>query len=139
MSKTLPRGRLPLSVGANQAQWRGIAEVEGTLIAGDTYAISVRDSQPMRLSPGFRNVTIASVPGLDEAATALGQIGSGLKCVGADFASISKLRARLLQSPAPRAYACAIGEMQTPPLAAPADGRPVWHGLLRPSTRATRR
>jgi len=139
MSETLPRGRLPLSVGASQAQWRGIAEVEGTLIAGDTYAISVRDTQPMRWSPGFRNVTIAPVPGLDEAATALGQIGSSLKCVGADFASISKLRARLMQSPAPRAYACAIGEMQTPPFDAPADGRPVWHGLLRPSTRATHR
>ena len=32
MSRTLPRGPLPVSVGAAQAQWRGIAEVEGALL-----------------------------------------------------------------------------------------------------------
>jgi hypothetical protein len=28
------------------------------------------------------------------------------------------------------AYACTTGTMQTPPLDAPADGRPIWHGLF---------
>ena len=130
MSKTLPRGRLPLSVGANQAQWRGIAEVEGTLIAGDTYAISVRDTQPIRWSPGFRNVTIAPVPGLDEALRAMKPIGSNLKCIGTDSASLPELQARLADSPAFSAYACTIGTMQTPSLDALADGHSIWHGLF---------
>jgi hypothetical protein len=130
--KTLPRGPLPVSVGAAQTQWRGIAEVEGTLVRGDTYAVSIRQAQPIRWSPAYRNVTLAPVRGLDEALEAMKAIGSTLKCVGADSALISELQARLAQSPALSAYACAIGEMQTPPLDAPADGRPIWHGLFRP-------
>jgi hypothetical protein len=58
-------------------------------------------------------------------------IGSNLKCVGADPASISEVQARLAHSSTLSAYACALGAMQTPPLDAPADGRPIWHGLFR--------
>ncbi|MFA9412167.1 MAG: aldehyde dehydrogenase family protein, partial [Deltaproteobacteria bacterium] len=65
LSRTLRRGPLPVSVGAAQAQWRGIAEVEGTLFRGDTYSVSVREPQPIRWSPGFRNITVAGVRGLD--------------------------------------------------------------------------
>ncbi len=131
MSRTLPRGPLPVPVGAAQAQWRGIAEVEGTLVRGDTYALSIRQAQPIRWSPAYRNVTLAPVRGLDEAFKAMAPIGSSLKCVGTDAASMSDVRARLTQSPQLRAYACAIGAMQTPTLDAPADGRPIWHGLFR--------
>jgi hypothetical protein len=130
MGKTLPRGPLPLSVGAEQAQWRGVAEVEGTLVDGDTYAVSIRAPQPIRWSPGFRNVTVAGVRGLDEALRAMEPIGSNLKCIGTDSASLPELQARLADSPAFNAYACTIGTMQTPSLDAPADGRPIWHGLF---------
>jgi hypothetical protein len=132
MSRTLPRGPLPVSVGAAQAQWRGIAEVEGALVRGDTYAVSIRQARPIRWSPAYRNVTLSPVRGLDEAVEAMQPMGSHLKCVGADSTSISEVHARLSKSPALSAYACPIGTMQTPPLDAPADGRPVWHGLLRP-------
>ena len=131
MGRTLPRGPLPVPVGAAQAQWRGIAEVEGTLVRGDTYALSIRQAQPIRWSPAYRNVTLAPVRGLDEALRAMKPIGSSLKCVGTDSASMADLQARLTQSPQLRAYACAIGAMQTPTLDAPADGRPIWHGLFR--------
>jgi acyl-CoA reductase-like NAD-dependent aldehyde dehydrogenase len=131
LSRTLPRGPLPVSVGAAQAQWRGVAEVEGSLVRGDTYAVSVRESQPIRWSPGFRNVTVTPVRALDEALQAMRPIGSNLKCVGADSASIPELEARLASSPTLSAYACTIGTMQTPSLDAPADGYPIWRGLFR--------
>lgn len=131
MSGALPRGPLPGSVGAAQAQWRGIAEVEGTLLRGDTYAVAVREPQSIRWSPAYRNVTVAPVRGLDEALQAMEAIGSNLKCVGTDTASVSEMGARLAQSPTLSAYACATGEMQTPKLNAPADGLPIWHGLFR--------
>jgi len=82
MGRTLPRGPLPLSVGAAQAQWRGIAEVEGTLLQGDTYAVSIRKPDPIRWSPAYRNVTVAPVDGTDEALQAMQAIGPHLKCVG---------------------------------------------------------
>jgi acyl-CoA reductase-like NAD-dependent aldehyde dehydrogenase len=131
LSRTLPRGPLPVSVGAAQAQWRGVAEVEGSLVRGDTYAVSIRESQPIRWSPGFRNVTVTPVRALDEALQAMRPIGSNLKCVGADSASIPELEARLASSPTLSAYACTIGTMQTPSLDAPADGYPIWHGLFK--------
>jgi len=131
MSSRLPRGPLPASVGAEQAQWRGIAEVEGTLIHGDTYALAIRPPQPQRWSPGYRNVTLAPGRGLDEALRAMKPIGSSLKCIGADPGSLSEIQARLARSQALEAYASALGTMQTPPLDAPADGQPIWHGLFR--------
>jgi hypothetical protein len=122
MSRTLPRGPLPVLVGAAQAQWRGIAEVEGALLRGDTFAVSIHAAEPIRWSPGFRNVTLVPVRGLDDALRAMQPIGASLKCVGADPASISEVQTRLARSPTLSAYACTLGAMQTPPLDAPADG-----------------
>ncbi len=131
MSLSLPRGALPIASGAVQAQWRGVAAVEGTLLRGDTYAVAVRRSHPIRWSPGYRNVTLSPVCGIDDALRAMNAIGPGLKCIGASRDSISALRERLPQSRSPSAYVCALGEMQIPALDAPADGRPIWYGLFR--------
>jgi hypothetical protein len=132
MSRMLPRGPLPASIGAAQAQWRGVAEVEGTLVRGDAHAIAIRSAQPIRWSPGYRNVSLAAVGGPEEALRELELLGSSLKCVGADPASLTEIQTGLSRSDRLTAYACPIGTMQTPPLDAPADGRPVWHGLFRP-------
>jgi acyl-CoA reductase-like NAD-dependent aldehyde dehydrogenase len=131
LSTTLPRGPLPVSIGAAQAQWRGLAEIEGTLITGKTHGVAVRAAQPLRWSPGYRNVTVSPVRGLDEVMQALEPLGQSLKCVGADSASLAETQARLTQSGRLHAYACLLGQMQTPGLDAPADGRPIWQGLLR--------
>jgi hypothetical protein len=131
MSNALPRGPLPTSVGAAQAQWRGIAEIEGTLISGNAHAVAVRPALPWRWSPGYRNVTISPVRGLDAVMQALEPLGQSLKCVGADSATLGEIQARLTESGTLQAYACPLGKMQTPGLDAPADGRPIWHGLLR--------
>jgi hypothetical protein len=131
MGETLPRGPLPLEVGAEQAQWRGIAEVEGKLLCGDQHAIAVRPVPPVRWSPGYRNVTFAPVSGIHEAFEAMLSFARHLKCVGADDGSRAEIEARLEQSASFGAYACPLGQMQTPSLDAPADGTSVWHGLLR--------
>jgi len=131
LGRKLPRGPLPPSLGAAQAQWRGVAEVEGTLLLGDDHAIAVADVGRIRWSPGYRNVTLVPVSGLDEAFAAMAPLGSSLKCIGVDPESIHDMGARLARSDTLAAYACPIGEMQTPPLDAPADGRPVWEGLRR--------
>jgi hypothetical protein len=133
MGATLPRGPLPLVLGAEQAQWRGVAEVEGALIRGDGYAVAVRPPKPIRWSPAYRNVTVAPVRGIDQAVSCMEPIGLALKCVGADPGSVEELGQRLGREPELHAYACPLGTMQTPALDAPADGRPIWEGLLRPS------
>jgi hypothetical protein len=127
----LPRGPLPIDVGAAQAQWRGIAEVEGALVVGNTYGIAIRPPQPVRWSPGYRNVTLAPVRDRTEAVRAMEPFGPSLKCVGADPISIASLRAELDRNEALTAYVCPLGTMQTPPLDAPADGKPIYHGLLK--------
>lgn len=132
MSQTLPRGPLPASVGAEQTQWRGLAEVEGTLIRGKSFGLAIRSVQTARWSPGYRNVSIVPVRTIAEAFNVIEPIGAALKCVGADLASISEVRARLHESRTLSGYACSVGSMQTPALDAPADGFPIWHGLLRP-------
>ncbi|MFW2387156.1 MAG: acyl-CoA reductase [Polyangiales bacterium] len=133
LSSTLPRGPLPVSVGAEQAQWRGIAEVEGSLVRGEGYALAIRPALPSRWSPAYRNVTIAPVRGVEEATLAMEPMGSNLKCVGTDQGSTAELGRHIERIPTLQAYTCPIGTMQTPALDAPADGRPIWHGLLRPA------
>lgn len=132
MSRILPRGQLPASVGAEQTQWRGLAEVEGTLIRGKSFGLAIRSAQTARWSPGYRNVSIVPVRTMAEAFSVIEPIGAALKCVGADLASISEVRARLHESRTLSGYPCSVGSMQTPALDAPADGFPIWHGLLRP-------
>lgn len=129
-NETLPRGPLPLRVGAEQAQWRGVAEVEGRLFPGATHAVAVRRPDAVRWSPGYRNVSVAAVASVAEAAKTLRPLGATLKCVGVDEASEATLAQRLMEVGL-SAYVTPLGRMQTPALDAPADGKPVWHGLLR--------
>jgi len=131
MNATLPRGPLPASIGAAQAQWRGLAEVEGTLVRGETYAIAIRSARPIRWSPAYRNLSMVPVSGIDEALREMELLGSTLKCVGVDPASLVEFQTRLNRIRTLSAYACAMGTMQTPALYAPADGHPIWHGLFR--------
>jgi hypothetical protein len=130
LASELPRGPLPLEVGAAQAQWRGAAEVEGSLTVGDGFSIAVRPPEPIRWSPGYRNVTVAPVDDLAAVLTAIAPLGAALKCMGVDEGASPALRRALDAEPGLSAYTCPLGTMQTPSLDAPADGNPVWHGLL---------
>jgi hypothetical protein len=139
LGQKLPRGPLPPSVGAVQAQWRGLAEVESTLITGPSYAICIRPGGLPRWSPGYRNVTVMPVESAAEALKLMEPFATSLKCLGTDDPSRADVESRLARSDSLRAYVCNLGRMQTPPLDAPADGRPVWHGLLRRQTPMKRR
>jgi hypothetical protein len=131
LAAQLPRGPLPIEAGAAQAQWRGLAEATGALVQGQSFAIAVLDADEPRWSPGYRNVSLVPVEGPETAADALATLGSTLKCVGVDQASADRACAALATHPELNAYTCRLGTMQTPALDAPADGKPVWHGLLR--------
>ncbi len=131
LAETLPRGPLPEAIGAAQTQWRGLAEVEGTLLRGREHALAINRTGEIRWSPGYRNATIAPIGTLDDALTSMKAFAAHLKCVGTDRWTLRELTALFVESASWRAYATDIGTMQTPPLEAPADGRPVWHGLLR--------
>lgn len=130
VNQTLPRGPLPLAVGAAQAQWRGLAEVDGSLLEGASHALSVEPRQP-RLSPGFRNASLVRVDGIDAAIRAMRPFGQHLKCVGTEASSEERLARALEAATELDAYVTAIGTMQTPAFDSQADGRPVWEGYLR--------
>lgn len=127
----MPRGPLPIEAGAAQAQWRGLAEATGALVPGESFAIAAVDADELRWSPGYRNVSLVAVEGPEPAADALATLGSTLKCVGVDQASADRVRTALATHRGLSAYTCGLGTMQTPALDAPADGKPIWHGLLR--------
>ena len=133
LSERLPRGPLPDAVGAAQTQWRGVAEVEASLVGGHEHALSVRNDQVIHWSPGYRNVTLVAVDDLEGALGSMASFARHLKCIGADPSSLHALETQLASHASLRAYAAALGSMQTPALDAPADGRPVWENLLRTS------
>lgn len=130
ISVKLPRGPLPLDAGAAQAQWRGLAEIEGHLVQGDTFAVAAVAQEALRWSPGFRNVSVVPVRSLDAAVDAWTALGPTLKCVGVDSSSFDESANALSRSEELSAYACPIGTMQTPPFDTPADGHRPWYGLL---------
>jgi hypothetical protein len=130
IAASLPRGPLPLAVGGAQAQWRGLAEVRGRLFRGPEHAVALVDQDSMQWSPGFRNVSVVPVKSLRGALASWAHLGDTLKCIGVDETSLDSTAKVLAESESLTAYACTIGSMQTPPLDAPADGRPPWDGLL---------
>lgn len=130
LGRSLPRGPLPEPVGVAQTQWRGIAEVEGTLLRGSEHALAIDRSGVVRWSPGYRNATIVPVLALDEALESMLTFAAHIKCVGTDPWTLPQLEARFGELSTWNAYATAIGTMQTPALDAPADGHPVWEGLV---------
>jgi hypothetical protein len=131
LSQTLPRGPLPLEIGVAQAQWRGLVEVEGDLWIGRDFAVALVPAHAFRWSPCYRNISVVPVRRLEDAMEMLSSFGSNLKCVGADPISLPIVDASLEANRELEAYATKLGTMQTPALDAPADGKPVWHGLFR--------
>jgi hypothetical protein len=121
LARTLPRGALPMDLGAQQLQWRGLGVVRGELFEGDGFAVSYEADGPLRLSPGYRNILVLECGDPRELARRLAPLGVHLKAlgVGGDTARRAEV-ARALEAPlAPRISP--LGSMQTPGLAGPAD------------------
>jgi hypothetical protein len=122
LAGTLPRGSLPLEVGAQQLQWRGLGMVRGELFEGDGFAVSYEGDAPVRLGPGYRNVLVLECGDPREFALRLAPLGVHLKALGVagDADARAEVARALLGPLAPRV--CDVGAMQTPGLAGPADG-----------------
>jgi len=128
---SLPRGALPVERGAQQLQWRGVAAARGDLFEGDGFAVSFEGDAPLRLSPGYRNVSVLSCVDEEDLGRRLLPLGVHLKALGvAADAGARRVLARHLPAPlAPRVSE--VGTMQTPPLTSLSDGMSPWTGLVR--------
>ena len=127
----LPRGSLPTEVGAAQLQWRGVAAARGELFERDGYAVSWEGDSALRLSPGWRNVSVLECGGPADLGRRLAPLGVHLKALGvAGDPDHRRAAAESLPPPlAPRISP--PGEMQTPPIDALADATSPWSGLVR--------
>ncbi len=131
MERAIPRGPLPLEVGASQMQWRGLGAVRGELFEGERWAVSFEGRAPFRVSPGYRNLAVYEIDSLDELGRVLAPLGIHLKALG--VAGDPDLR-RAVASALPTGLAPRIsrpGEMQRPGLLASADGERPWSGFVR--------
>lgn len=128
---SLPRGVLPLSAGAQQLQWRGIAAARGDLREGATWSIAVERGGSFRLSPGYRNVSLLECTSTDQFCQLIAPLGIHLKCLGveADAETRNEIAAMLPAPLAPRV--CATGRMQEPGLTCPTDGMDPMQGFMR--------
>jgi hypothetical protein len=124
IERELPRGALSEAGAAAQLQWRGVAAAIGVLHKGDTWAVSYEERGPLRVSPGYRNVTVYDCDSTAALAAKLSPLGTQLKALGVAGAAA---RGELSEC-AP--YVCAVGAMQTPPLDAPLDGLHALAGYV---------
>ena len=125
----MPRGPLPMQLGAQQIQWRGLASSLHELFEGDGYATSFEGTSTARPTPGYRNIAFHAFDAIDEVGARLAIYGAHLKVIGLAGAAEEKLT---LPSPlSPRI--CAVGQMQRPTLMSATDGGVPWAGLLRVS------
>lgn len=131
IAQTLPRGVLPTTFAAHQVQWRGVAAARGTLFEGDGYAVGYEGTSALRLSPGYRNVSVLACESPADFARRILPLGIHLKAVGvAGDLEYRRLLARHLPPPlCPRISE--LGTMQCPPLTSLADGEPPDAGLVR--------
>ena len=126
----LPRGTLPMSSASAQLTWRAQAAMRGSLLEGDGFAVAHDVDGSLRVSPGYRNLLVLELDHERDLAAKLAPLSTHLKCLGiAGVADVNALIASLPARSAPRV--CPIGQMQTPPLDALADGLPAWDGLVR--------
>jgi hypothetical protein len=131
IASSLPRGRVPRASLADQMQWRASARVRGRLYEEKTFAVSYEGCEPLRSSPGFRNVGVYDYDDLDSLSDRLFVFATHLKALGVSGTTSDRARvARALRPPlAPRISD--VGAMQTPPFEALADGQSDLNQLVR--------
>ncbi len=129
LQTALPRGPLPPEAGGAQLTWRGVGALRGNLHEGEGFAVTFEAGGPLRVSPGYRNLQVLALAGLDALPPQLAPLGPHLKCLGLAGVDAGALARALPLRVAPRL--CALGEMQRPPVDALQDGLPAWEGLVR--------
>lgn len=127
---SLPRGTLPLASASAQLSFRAETAMRGTLLEGDGFSVAHEPHGTLRAGPCYRNLLVLELDDERELPAQLAPLSAHLKCLGtAGIEDMSTLIANLPPLSAPRV--CKLGEMQTPPLHALADGVPAWSGLIR--------
>ncbi|MBN1654105.1 MAG: hypothetical protein JXA30_10035 [Deltaproteobacteria bacterium] len=131
LSITLPRGNVPAADAAAQMQWRAVARVRGCLHEEKCFAVSYEGSEPLRPSPGFRNVGVYRYDDLGSLADRLSLFAVHLKALAVAGSDLDRERtARVLKPPlAPRISN--VGVMQKPAFSVFADGQNDLRELLR--------
>jgi len=131
LAREMPRGPMPLSVGAMQVQWRGIGAVRGELFEGDGWGVTFEGLHPIRLSPGYRNVAVHEISGPASLTMRCAPFGGHLKALGiaAPLEVRWSVASGLPASLCPRL--CEVGHMQKPGLLSAGDGDAPWAGLVR--------
>lgn len=125
LARSRPRGALPIEIGAQQVQWRGLASALHELFEGDGYATTFEQGS-VRPTPGYRNIAVHGFDAPGEVGARLAAYGPHLKVVG-----LAGEEDGLALPPPLSPRICAVGEMQRPSLLAATDGLPPWHGLAR--------
>lgn len=117
------RGGLSKDEAAAERSWRDTAQAIAEWVGiGEAHAVSLEAGE-IRDTPGLRNVAV-HVKSPREIDALLARLGPRLKSLG--VSDVGGWRSR-----APRGvHVVPIGEMQTPPLAAPADGLSPWTGFV---------
>lgn len=131
LARSLPRGPLPVEAGAAQLQWRAVGATRGEMFEGDGYAVTHEGSNAIRLSPGYRNVSIVDVESTAELFTRLAPFGVHLKALGIAGSAGDRKRVREGLPPPLAPRITPVGAMQTPRFSSHADGQPPWFGLVR--------
>jgi hypothetical protein len=116
LAQPFARGALPPEAAAAEMQWRGVAAAVGELHCGSDSAVSYEAAAPLRVSPGYRNISVLDCADVSGLRARLLPLGRHLKALGV----AGSLARHGLAALAP--YVCEIGAMQTPPLDAALDG-----------------
>jgi acyl-CoA reductase-like NAD-dependent aldehyde dehydrogenase len=130
LAELLPPGKPDTAARAAQLQWEAVAAARGELYRGASHAVSFERCLAARPSPGGRLISVYACEGVGALRAALAGFGAHLKCVG--VAGPAATRAQVAESLRGLAAAtvCRLGDMQTPPFDAYADGQPPLEGLF---------
>ncbi|MEM9860466.1 MAG: acyl-CoA reductase [Myxococcota bacterium] len=111
---SLPRHALPADVAAESTRWKDTARALAHVVEGESATVVVDASGTMPMGPTHRHVLLRP-------------------CAGASLNS-TQLKVLGVEGQAPKVAdhvrVCALGEMQSPPPFADADGLPAGYGLV---------
>ena len=114
----VPRGALHEEERAEAVRYRETMGFAGRALVRETHVVGVAPlGAPVTVPPAGRHVHVATVAGIEEARSVLGDLAEVIVCVGTDdparVAGIAPAHARV----------ALLGEMQRPPLDGPVDRR----------------
>jgi hypothetical protein len=130
LAELLPRGEQSSAQHAAGLQWCAVAAARGELFASPEHAVSFEHDLSARPSPGGRMISVHSCAGPDALRRKLEAFGPQLKSLGVAGPHAERVRIATSLRTVSTARVCRVGEMQTPPFDAYADGRPPLEGLF---------